>query len=276
MERRKRSGKGGSAHARHALRTRFAGEIVCEFLPPAPRRNNGARTRRPDRNNVIILCGGMPGYPGGRIDLMNFLAGKGYWTFIPRFRGTWESGGSFLARSPERDVIDVIAGMPRGFKDLWSGASYRIARPAVAVIGSSFGGAAAILATRDPRVRRAVAFSPVTDWRAETKAEPLARLATFTREAFGDGYRGATGATWKKLRSGTFYNPMHEAAAIDGSKLLVIHAKDDKIVSARTSAAFARMTGAQLVLLPRGGHFSIARTADQKFWKEIATFLRSK
>ncbi len=277
MKRIKKPADKAPAHYPYALRTRFAKDIVCEFLPPAPRRNGGARrnarSRRPERGKAVILCGGMPGYPGGRIDLMNFLAEKGYWTFVPRFRGTWESGGSFLSRPPERDVIDVIDGISRGFTDLWSGTAYRIARPEIAVIGSSFGGAAAILAVRDPRVRCAVAFSPVTDWRVETEAEPLARLAAFTRAAFGNGYRGATAAAWKKLRGGTFYNPMHEAGAIDGTKLLIIHAKDDKIVYARTSAAFARATGATLVLLPRGGHLSLSKTPA--LWKKIDRFLNS-
>ena len=170
--------------------------------------------------------------------------------FVPRYRGSWESGGSFLKISPHRDVLDVIDQLPRGFKDLWSGKTYKIARPEIYLIGSSFGGAAVILASRDPRVRRAVAFSPVTDWRVETKAEPIDKLRAFTRAAFGNAYRG-TQRDWNKLKSGTFYNPAHEAASIDGAKLLIFHAKDDKIVYARTSAAFARATGARLVLLPQ-------------------------
>jgi alpha-beta hydrolase superfamily lysophospholipase len=263
---------------KYALRTRFARDIVCEFLPPAPRRSKGRSAARPAK--TVILCGGMPGYPGGRMELMNFLSQKGFWVFVPRYRGTWESGGSFLARSPERDVIDVIDGLSRGngFKDAYFGKTYRIARPPkseVYVIGSSFGGAAAILASRDPRVRCAIALSPVTDWRVETKAEPIARLAEFTRDAFGDAYRGAASTSrtpWKKLCSGTFFNPMHEAASIDGMKLLIIHAKDDEIVYARTSATFARAVGTKLSLMPRGGHLGLSSIASPAIWRIIQKF----
>lgn len=249
----------------YILRTRIKKDIVCEFLPPA--RPSGAR---PGKNNkVVVLCGGAPGYPGKRDALMHFLAQKGYWTFVPRYRGTWESGGSFLHVSPHRDVLDVIAELPRGFRDLWSGKTYRVARPEIYLIGASFGGAAAILASHAPRVRRAVAFSPVTDWRVE----PIDKMQRFTRDAFGNGYRGSA-RDWHKLKSGTFYSPAYEAASIDGTKLLIFHAQDDKIAYAKTSAAFARATGARLALLPRGGHLSISHTMAPAFWKKIKPFLK--
>ncbi len=246
----------------HLLRTRIKHQIVCEFLPPA----------KPS-NKAIILCGGVPGYPGKREALMEFLSKKGFWTFVPRYRGTWESGGSFLKVSPQRDVLDIVGQLPRGFRDLWSGKLYKIAQPEIYLIGSSFGGAAVILASRDPRVRRAVAFSPVTDWRVETKAEPLDKSRTFTEAAFGGAYRG-TASAWRKLKSGAFYNPARETSSIEGGKILIIHAKDDKIVYARTSIGFARATGARLVLLPRGGHLSISAAMAPEFWKGIRGFLR--
>src|ERR1051325_8928015 len=91
----------------HPNRTRIKKEIVCEFVPPV----------RPTRR-VIILCGGMPGYPGNR-GLFSFLSKKGFWVFAPRYRGSWESGGEFLRISPHKDIQDVIEAIPKGFKDLW-------------------------------------------------------------------------------------------------------------------------------------------------------------
>jgi esterase/lipase len=253
----------------HILRTRFKKDIVCEFLPPAaPVRHGDARPS----GKVIILCGGMPGYPGNKKGLMEFLAAKGYWVFVPRYRGSWESGGTFLKVSPHRDVLDIIDQLPRGFTDLWSGATHRVAQPEIYLIGSSFGGPAVILASRDPRVRRAVAFSPVTDWRAEGNTE-IAKLGAFARAAFGNGYRG-TKKNFNKLKTGTFYNPTHEAVSIDGTKLFIFHAKDDKFVQVKTSVLFARATGTKLVLLPRGGHFSISNTMTPGFWKRIRIFLK--
>jgi alpha-beta hydrolase superfamily lysophospholipase len=245
----------------HILRTRIKKDIVCEFLPPT-------RASR----KVIILCGGMPSYPG-KSPVPEFLSKKGYWVFTPRFRGSWESDGSFMKMSPDRDVLDVIDQLPRGFVDLWSGKLYKVPRPEIYLIGVSFGGAAVILASRDARVHKAIALSPVTDWRAATKTEPIDKIGSFARAAFGNAYRG-TQRDWNKLKTGTFYNPAHEAASIDGSKLLIFHAKDDKVVYARTSIAFALTTGAKLILLPRGGHFSISNTMHPEFWKRIRIFLR--
>jgi dipeptidyl aminopeptidase/acylaminoacyl peptidase len=245
----------------HMLRTRIKKDIVCEFLPPARR-----------SNKVIILAGGAPSYPG-KSPVPEFLSEKGYWVFIPRYRGTWESGGSFLEISPHRDLLDVVAAVPKGFKDLWSGKIHCIARPEMFIIGTSFGGAAAILASRDPRVRKAVALSPVTDWRVETKAEPIDKLTVFTRAAFGGAYRGPE-KNWKKLKMGTFYNPIREAPSISGAKLLIIHAEDDKVIYAKTSAAFARMTGAKFIILPQGGHLGTSSIAAPQIWNMIRRFLK--
>ena len=259
----------------HILRTRIKKDIVCEFLPPPPSKRAGARSKRaaaPSSQKVIILCPGMPGYPGRR-GIPEFLSKKGYWVFIPRYRGSWESDGSFLKISPHRDVLDVIDQLPRGFTDLWSGKIYKVKNPEIYLIGSSFGGPAVILASRDARVRKAVAFSPVTDWRVDSKMEPIDKLGKFARIAFGNGYRGA-GRDWNKLKAGAFYNPAHETSSIDGSKLLIFHAKDDKIVYARTSVAFARATGAKLILLPHCGHLSISNTIAPEFWKKIKGFLK--
>jgi len=250
----------------HLSRTRIKKDIVCEFLPPVTATSRAA-------NKVIILCGGMPGYPGGKKDLCEFFARKGYWVFVPRYRGSWESAGSFLKISPHRDVLDVIDQLPRGFKDLWSGKIYKVARPEVYLIGASFGGPAVILASRDPRVRKAVALSPVTDWRVESTSEPIDKLGVFARAAFGNGYRG-TERDWDKLKGGKFYNPMHDAASIDGMKLLIIHAKDDEVVYAKTSISFARATGARLVLLSRGGHLSTSNITQPELWKKIRGFLK--
>lgn len=106
------------------LRTRFAKDIVCEYVRPASR-----------SNRVIILCSGMPSYPGRREALMEFLSSKGYWVFVPRYRGTWESEGEFMRKSPHVDVLDVIKELSTGFTDLWSGKLIKIPRPQINLIG---------------------------------------------------------------------------------------------------------------------------------------------
>lgn len=244
----------------YTLRTRIKGKIIAEFVSPI---------KKSDR--VIILCGGMPSYPAKK-DLMFFLAEKGYWVFSPRYRGSWESDGWFLERSPHLDIIDVIDMLSSGFVDLWNNKKYRIENPKIYLIGSSFGGPAVILASEDRRVKKAVAFSPVTDWKAETKLEPIDRLGKFTRDAFGNGYRFKQ-KNWDKLKSGTFYNPMAEIKKLNKNKIYIIHTKDDEVVYADTSVEFAKKLGCKITLLKKGGHLSTSNLMKAEFWNRINKFL---
>lgn len=79
------------------FRTRFRNDIVAEFLPPS---------RPSKKQKLIVLCDGMPSIPRKQ-SLAEFLAAKGFWVIYPRYRGAWESGGEFLAKSPHQDMLLV-------------------------------------------------------------------------------------------------------------------------------------------------------------------------
>jgi len=213
----------------------------------------------------------MPSYPA-KNELMFLLASKGYWVFLPRYRGSWESDGLFLQKSPHLDIIDIIDSLSLGFNDLFNGDKYSVKNSEVFLIGSSFGGPAAILASTDKRVKKTVVLSPVTDWRIETKSEPLDWLSEFTRNAFGNGYRFKQ-SDWKKLKKGIFYNPFSSINKIDKNKIFIIHAKDDKIVYADTSLKFANLLGCKLTLLESGGHFSLSNLIEPNFLRRVELFL---
>ena len=136
------------------FRTRFKKEIVAEFLPPVHPRK---------KQRVILLCDGMPSVPRKQA-LAEFLSQKGYWVFYPRWRGAWESDGQFLERPPHEDLKDVIDELPKGIREIAFGKRFRLAPDEIFVIGGSFGGAAAILASLDPRVKKVVANCPVVNW----------------------------------------------------------------------------------------------------------------
>jgi dipeptidyl aminopeptidase/acylaminoacyl peptidase len=248
----------------HMFRTRFAREIVTEFLPPA-------RARKVQR--VIILCDGMPSIPRKQ-GLAEFLSGKGYWVFYPRYRGAWESGGEFLTRSPELDILDVVAGLSQEFRELAFGRRFRVDADSVFVVGGSFGGAAALLSSLDSRVKRAVANCPVVDWailgREERKETSNPSYAAYIRSAFGNGYR-LSERNWQKLSDGKFYSPMYRAAKIDGLKVMMFHAEDDPYIPYRSVVRFARKTGVKLKLFKRGGHLSTDLIV-RKYWTTIERF----
>lgn len=248
-------------------RTRLRRDIVAEFLPPA-------RPRKHDR--VIILCDGMPGMPRKQ-SLCEWLSKKGFWVFYPRYRGAWESDGQFLARSPHEDILDVIGELRKPITELAFGNKFLLDPQEIFVVGGSFGGAASILCSLDPRVKRVIANCPVVDWsilRASEKAETSnPSYVGYIRSAFGNGYR-LTERNWKKLYTGTFYNPMHHAAEIDPNKILMFHAKDDPYVPWRSVHRFANKTGVKLKLLLRGGHLS-TEWVLQKYWREIHRFFKA-
>ena len=253
----------------HPGRTRF-GDIVCEYTAPLRK-----------SNKVLVLASGMPGYPGGSGKAIRSLAERGYWVFVPRYAGSWESRGKFLAHSPHEDVLTVVHGVSEEFMDIWSGKTLRIAKPRVYVIGASFGGAAAILAARDKAVVKAIALSPVVDWRGQEKTtEPVDLMAHFVHEAFGEAYRGDV-SVWKKLAGGKFYSPVHELSQCGtyevphwGKKLMIIHAKDDDVVPHDAAKQFAETVGAQFVSLRTGGHFGVSNVLKPRLYRRADAFLK--
>ncbi len=247
-------------------RTRFKKEILAEFLPPY----------RPNRaGRVILLFDGVPGMPSKQSQA-EFLSRKGFWVIHPRYRGTWESGGKFLRDSPERDLRDILDELPKGLREVTYGKRFPLQAKEIFVMGASFGGALAILSTLEARVKRAVAFCPVVDWRVSNRAErketsnPI--YPAYIKEAFGEGYR-LKAKDWAKLRTGRFYNPAHRIREIDPSKVLLFHAQDDPVIPWKSVASFADQTGSKLFLFKRGGHLPMGRTA-QKHWGKIRLFLK--
>ncbi len=249
------------------FRTRFKEQIVAEFLPPA---------RRTKTDRVIILCDGMPGIPRKK-PLVEFLASKGYWVIYPRYRGAWESDGEFLKRSPHEDILDIIDELPKGLTEAAFGEKFKLNPKDIFVIGGSFGGAVALLASLDKRVRRVVANCPVVNWsglKEEEKTETSnPDYAAYLRDAFGNAYR-MPARNWRKLYTGKFFNPIHHAGDMDRDKILMFHAKDDPHIPWRAVEHFANLTGAKLKLLSRGGHLK-TEFIVRKYWASIEKFLLS-
>jgi dipeptidyl aminopeptidase/acylaminoacyl peptidase len=249
------------------FRTTFKEKIIAEFLPP-PRDH---KTQK-----LIILCDGMPSIPRKQ-PLAEFLAAKGFWVIYPRYRGAWESGGNFLEKSPDEDILDIIDDLPKGIEEIAFGQRFRLSPDQIFVIGGSFGGAAAILASLDPQVKRVIANCPVVDWKILDRSEKVETskesYAEYIREAFGNGYR-LSDANWEKLRSGTFYNPWHHRTEITASKVMIFHAKDDPHVPYEGSKRFAELTGCTFKSLQRGGHVSTDYIV-RRYWTQIKKFFDS-
>ena len=168
-----------------------------------------------------------------------------------------------------------MEGLSRGWKTLTLDRvqKFRIKPRKIILLAGSFGGPAALLNSRDPRVTRVVAVSPVVDWRVMGKREKLPKLKQFIRVAYGNGYRFSD-SDWEKLQMGNFYNPMTNQQAIDAKKVLLVHARNDEVVPARTVEKFSAETGCRLIMLTHGGHLSTRGILEPNLWPKIRAFLK--
>jgi len=250
----------------YPIRTQIQ-DMVVEFLPPATR----------DRGALIVYADGMPSVPS-KSRVLRYWSKRGYWVAHPRYRGTWESGGSFLSHDPTDDIIDTIHAFCNDtLISAYDGTEYAPCITRSIVIGSSFGGAVALLASLHDTVDRVVALSPVIDWSREIDSpiEPLAHMCTFLRRGFGEAYRFLD-TDWEKLGHDVqFFNPIHHISSYDPHKLFIMHAKDDMIVSYEAVCAFLESVSCRHRILRRGGHLSSTVSIKPVLGMQIRRFITS-
>jgi hypothetical protein len=242
-------------------RTMLARDIATEFWVPI----------KPS-GKAIVLLDGVPSVPS-KHKLALFLAKKGYWVFHPRYRGTWESRGNFLAKSPIVDVRDVVRAIPQGFTDVWTKLTYYVELCDVTVIGSSFAGPAVIHATTLSEVNRAVALAPVVDWHARSPKEPFDEFVRIVLTGYPGAYRVTRAGLHKLLKPG-FYDPQSWIELTRAKKLLIVHAKDDDVVPVQPTKKFAQATKALCHILPEGGHLSASAVMHRDVWPAVRLFLK--
>ncbi|GIW68259.1 MAG: hypothetical protein KatS3mg099_207 [Candidatus Parcubacteria bacterium] len=247
------------------LRVRTRDGVIAEVAPPARRKMRG----------VVVLAPGCPSVPCAK-EVLAFLAREGFWGAYVRYGGSWESEGAFLEREPTDDVLAVAATLRRGARDVWSGAVVRVDDTLpLFVVGGSFGGPAALFASSHPTVARAVALSPVVDWRATQRgSEPPREWLRLLREGFGGAYRSMHQEHLRALSRNRWYAPVGQPGRVAARKVLIIHAHDDPIVPFDEVAAFARERGVAFVGYRRGGHFGVSDLArNARLWARVARFL---
>ncbi|PIZ96768.1 MAG: hypothetical protein COX80_00520 [Candidatus Magasanikbacteria bacterium CG_4_10_14_0_2_um_filter_33_14] len=241
--------------------TTFKNEIVAEFLPP----------KNLTSKKVIILCDGLPSMPD-KNKLVKFLAKKNYWVFHMRYRGTWESSGEFLVNSPVQDVLDIIDELSKGFSEVWGGQEFKVDPESVFVMGASFGGTTALMSSLDSRIKKVVAICPLVDWKDESGEESNDYLKNILRQGYPGSYRFSK-ENWDKLVKTDFFNPIDYADKFDSSKILSIHAKDDKIVMYEGVKNFMDKLGCIFLTRKKGGHLSSSIIMKYFIFRKIKKFL---
>ena len=251
---------------KHLIRTRFAKDIVAEVQ--LPERQTG---------KIAILASGLPSAPPKR-SVFEFLIKQGYVVIAFRYRGTWESGGTFLKESPAKDValiVDELA-KKRSIMDSYNQIAIPIVVKQVHLFGSSFGGPAVLLNSHLPLVTKVVALSPVIDWNEESETEPFDFFVRFTREGFGSAYRLENDKAWQKLLDSDIYDPLSKHKGIDGKKVFIIGTGDDEVTPSILIPELAVLTRAQFYIKPKGGHLGFTHLTQQFYWNKIEAFLKKR
>lgn len=245
------------------IRTRFTKDIVAEVVFP-----------KQQTGKVAILAIGAPS-SSSKKERIAFLANQGYVAIFPRYRGTWESDGWFLSKSPAQDIRDVIQELEKKkqITNIATGEKLAVKITQVHLFGGSFGGPAVLLNTDLPIVKKVIACAPVIDWSKDGVDEPFDSFVRYSQEGYGGMYRTKDKKDWQKLVKSDFYNPISHTKSIVGKKVFILHAKDDTNVPHNPVIPFAEKVGASYYLKPIGGH-GINMTHGF-LWKKIKKFLES-
>ena len=208
-----------------------------------------------DSARAIVLCDGLPGTPYQRL-LMSRLASAGWHVLFPRYRGTWESAGTFLEASPADDVARLVGELRAG------GAGFACEQ--VMLIGTSFGGTVALEAAAS--ADGVVALSPVPDLGSFVG---LASLGAYLRSMHAGSYR-FDDEGWAALSAGTLLR-VDRTAAASRPCLLAAGSRDEEVTE-ESVRALAHDLGAEFIAYPGVGHLSFSKLQGAVL-DDVLTFL---
>jgi len=229
----------------------------------------------PEKSNkkLVVLLPGLPEYPRPK-DLMIKLARKGYLAVYPKYRGTFESDGSFLEKSPAHEVLEIINHLrdSDNLVELFAMKEMPIKFNEIIVLASSFGGSVGLhLSKLTNKVKRFVLIAPVIEFESHNRdgnEQDLKNLLQFIKKGYNFIYRLNESDYTKMLEGKIIPSALKDLDKYSG-EITIIHCKDDFVVSLSNSVNFVeKCPNAKLIKLKNKGHFSISRL-DDKLMNEI-------
>lgn len=225
---------------------------------------------------TVILCDGLPSVPNQKM-LMEHLGNNGYNVFFPRYRGTWESDGEFLAQPPARDIFDFLQFLKKGEVIELYGSNKFLIKPPFHIIGSSFGGTVALCLADNDINGKIITFSPIINFfthNQERKEQDLKNLGNFIKKAFGNGYRFKI-ENWERMVKGMLFNPPENIMPVKAKKILIAYDKSDTAVDYKKIAVYAQKHNIKTLLLKEVGHLSFSKI-PKGVWTDIFNFIDAK
>lgn len=233
-------------------------EIVFEFVPPEG-----------EQKGIAVLCDGIPSVPKQK-ELLAYLSRKGLFVVFPRYRGAWESGGSFLANPPGNDIEEVMELLSRrSITELYATKEIPLSETPIYLIGSSFGGAVALSLVHNPKISKILAFSPLI-----TFATELYQLEHFMRVGFGEGYR-FTNENWKRMASGKLFSPPTKINAGRRESVFVVYDSSDTTIDVQTIETYVKENNIAVMKTNGIGHLSFSKI-PQETWESALKWLLTR
>lgn len=225
---------------------------------------------------VVIL----PGFPARNDfnELMGAFYDKGYHVFAPRYKGSYQSTGNFLARNPVNDLIMFVKNLDKGMaKSLWDNSKQYFKIHKKILVSNSFGGAVALgLAAKSGKFSHLILAAPVWDFKKHNEnwdEQNLQQLTDFVKRAYKSCYRIEFENINKKLEKFKETQPEYYLPKLQKFPILVFHDPNDKVVSFNhTKEMLPKLQKATYIEHYLGHELNEALL--RTYWKEIDKFIK--
>ncbi len=225
---------------------------------------------------VIIL----PGFPGRNDfnELIELFFDRGYHVFVPRYRGTFQSLGVFLSKSPVDDLSMFMSNLDKGFaKSLWDMKKKTFKINKKILVASSFGGAIACgLVAKHQGFSHLILAAPVWDFARHNEKgdeQDLINLTGFVKRAYKNCYRINFNDIVKKLSKFKELSPEYYHTKLKDFPVLVFHDPNDKIVAFRHTKEMLSVLGRATYIEHYLGH-GLSVSLLSAFWKDVDKFIK--
>jgi len=227
--------------------------------------------------DAVIILSGFPGRNDYN-ELISLFYDRGYHVFVPRYRGSYQSLGTFLTKNPVDDLILFNKNLDKGFaKSLWDQSKVEFKINKKILVTGSFGAPIALgLAAKQPGFSHIILASPIWDFAKHNDKgdeQDLNKLGEYAKRAYKNCYRIKFGNLIEKLGKFPELNPEYYFHTIKDFPILVLHDPNDKIVTFRHTKEILPCLSKATYVEHYLGH-GINDSLLNAFWAEIDKFIK--
>ena len=193
------------------------------------------------------------------------LSREGWNVIYPRYRGTWESLGTFLEISPADDIQQICKAFSVGIEIR----NQTYLAKNISLLGSSFGGGVALCLADHPLISSLVALSPVVDF--SSNPATFDSLKRYLSEMYSGAYRFSKDS-WQSLIEGRLLIPQDHLSSKSLKKITVFAGELDPEIKTDDLRTFCERVNVPLIVYPEQSHLSFSKVSGRIF-KDILAHL---